>query len=131
MKHLTFLTITLLTLYAHGQVPNSNISADKNLYNNAATFRLYPTQNMWTFIKLNTRNGLICQVQFDVKSNNRSVTDLNFIPIVAKEEEADDRFILYSTQNMYNFILLDQHDGRTWQVQWSLEAANRGIIQIQ
>jgi hypothetical protein len=43
----------------------------------------------------------------------------------------NDRFTLYSTQNMYTFILLDQVDGKTWQVQWSTEAKNRFIIPIE
>ena len=35
---------------------------------------------------------------------------------------------IYPTQNMFNFILLDTYTGRSWQVQWSTEAKNRGII---
>ncbi|MEI6662551.1 MAG: hypothetical protein WCL01_10525 [Comamonadaceae bacterium] len=31
------------------------------------------------------------------------------------------RFTLYPTRNMYNFILLDQDVGRTWQIQWSTD----------
>ncbi len=30
-----------------------------------------------------------------------------------------------------NVVLLDQIDGRVWQVQWSQEAANRAIIPIE
>lgn len=40
------------------------------------------------------------------------------------------RFTLYPTNNIYNFILLDQIDGRMWQVQWSLKEKNRGLIPI-
>jgi hypothetical protein len=79
---------------------------------------------MWTFFKLNTRNGQMWQVQCDLKGNNCFETNLNSIPLVAKEEEAKERFTLYSTQNIYNFILLDQLDGKIWQVQWPLEANN-------
>src|SRR3989442_3696 len=38
------------------------------------------------------------------------------------------RFTLYATDNSFNFILLDQDTGRGWQIQWSLNAKNRGII---
>ena len=41
------------------------------------------------------------------------------------------RYKLYPTQNIYNFILLDQVDGRLWQVQWSLEEGNRAIFPIK
>ena len=99
--------------------------------NNGVIYRLFPTQNMWTFIKLNTRNGQMWQVQYDVKDNNRFQTNLNSVALVNNENEVNDRFTLYSTQNMYTFILLDQLDGRMWQVQWSIEVKNRFIISIE
>ena len=96
-----------------------------------AIYKLFPTENIWTFIKLNTRNGEMWQVQYDIEGDDRFETDLNFIPLVAKEEEVNDRFTLYSTQNIYNFILLDQLDGRMWQVQWSIEPEYRAIVPIE
>jgi hypothetical protein len=74
---------------------------------NAVAYRLFPTQNIWTFIKLNTRNGQMWQVQFDVNGNSRGVTFLNVLSLVKLEDEVNDRFILYPTQNMFNLILLD------------------------
>ena len=47
-----------------------------------------------------------------------------------KEEEENGRFTLYPTTNTFNFILLDQIDGRTWQVQWSFEKKKRMILPI-
>lgn len=55
---------------------------------------------------------------------------LSDIPLVNKENEKNGRFFLYPTSNMYNFILLDQIDGRTWQVQWSTEEKNRMVLGI-
>lgn len=107
---------------------NNDIETGRTI--NFATYRLFPTQNVWTFIKLNTRNGQMWQVQYSMKSVNRFVTDLSSEPLVPKDKEADDRFTLYPTQNMYTFILLDQIDGRTWQVQWSTETHDRVIIPI-
>lgn len=37
------------------------------------------------------------------------------------ENEVNDRFTLYPTKSIYTFILLDQLDGRTWQVQYMEE----------
>lgn len=37
------------------------------------------------------------------------------------ENENIGRFTLYPTENMYNFILLDQIDGDVYQAQWSME----------
>ena len=111
------------------QTENKPIIPDS--VSNIATFKLSPTQNMWTFLKLNTRNGKIWQVQYDIGGTDRNESILNPLPLVLEEEETNGRFNLYPTQNMYNFILLDQIDGRTWQVQWSIEKEYRGIIPIQ
>ena len=40
------------------------------------------------------------------------------------------RYRLFPTQNMYNFILLDQIDGYTYQVQWHGDEENRGVVPI-
>ena len=47
------------------------------------------------------------------------------------DEKVNGRFTLYPTQNHYNFMLLDQIDGRVWQVQWSTEVKNIGIWEIE
>ncbi len=93
-------------------------------------YKLYPTQNMWTFLKLDTRNGKIWQVQYSVKGDDyRFETCLNNLSLTTKE--INGRFELYPTQNMFNFILLDKVDGGVWQVQWSSEPANRGVLPIR
>jgi hypothetical protein len=107
---------------------NENVPLQNN---DVAVYRLFPTQNMWTFIKLNTRNGMMWQVQYDVQGDNRGITYLNLVPLVPKEKEVNGRFTLYSTQNIYTFILQDQLEGKTWQVQWSIDANNRVIIPIE
>jgi hypothetical protein len=115
-----------------GTTTGRKLNENESLQNNdVATYRLFPTQNMWTFIKLNTRNGQMWQVQFDVQGDNRGVTYLNLLPLVPKEKEVDGRFTLYSTENIYTFILLDQLEGKTWQVQWSIDAKNRGVFPIE
>jgi hypothetical protein len=124
--------LTTMTSFAQAQAKlNEGATAQKKQSHENAVYQLYPTQNMWNFIKLDTRNGQMWQVQYDIKDNNRSVTYLNSVPLVTKEEEANDRFTLYPTQNTFNFILLDQLDGRTWQVQWSFEASHRVVIPIE
>lgn len=117
--------------YAQVDVGENPIRQSTHESSVTAKYRLFPTQNMWTFIKLNTRNGLMWQVQFDVQESNRFETFLNLIPLVQIEDEVDERFTLYPTQNIYNFILLDQLDGRVWQVQWSMEPENRIVIPIE
>ena len=48
----------------------------------------------------------------------------------SSEAETIGRFILYPTNNIYNFILLNQIDGRTWQVQWNNEQEKRFVSRI-
>jgi len=131
MKIIISIIIALTTLHAFAQVDRKQNDGSSTQNHNLVAYRLFPTQNMWTFIKLNTRNGQMWQVQFDIKGDNRFVTSLSAEPLVFKENEVNDRFTIYATQNIYTFILLDQLNGKTWQLQWSTEPKNRGIILIE
>lgn len=94
-------------------------------------FKLFPTQNMWTFIKLDTQTGQMWQVQYSVNGNDeRFEYDLSPYSLITTGNKVNGRFELYSTQNIYNFILLDRIDGKTWQVQWSFDEENRAVIPI-
>ena len=126
IRHIVAIIITLFALQSCAQVEKKQMSN-----NNNAEYRLFPTENMWTFIKLNTRNGKLWQVQYDVKEDNRFISDLSTIALVTADKEMNERFTLYSTKNMYTFILLDQIDGKTWQVQWSTDSKNRFVIPIE
>jgi hypothetical protein len=134
---LAVLIVVLITMtsLAQAQVKKNEGTPNDKTRNNenyeSIIYRLFPTQNIWTFIKLNTRNGQMWQVQYDVKENNRLETNLNLIPLVNKEEETNGRFTLYPTQNIYTFILLDQLDGRVWKVQLSTKAEQRLVISIE
>ncbi len=99
------------------------------IYNGA--YELYPTTNLWTFIKLDTRNGRMWLVQYSIESDEyRFEVPLNREPLASGNDQMAGRFALYPTENMWNFILLDRNDGRTWQVQWSQEPENQMIIPI-
>ncbi len=131
MKNILLFTfILLVTMASFGQIQEDDKIESTQKRHLAVKYRLFPTQNMWTFIKLNTRNGKMWQVQFDVQENNRFETYLNLLPLASKEKEIDDRFTLYPTQNIHTFILLDQIDGRIWQTQWSMEPDYRGVLPI-
>lgn len=40
------------------------------------------------------------------------------------------RFTLYSTSNIYTFIMLDHVSGNLWQVQWSNQTENFMVVDI-
>ena len=92
-------------------------------------FRLFQTNNRWTFLKLDTRTGEIKHVQYSTDGEAMQY-DLNSIPLAEGEDAKPGRFFLYPTENTFNFILLDQIDGRVWQVQWNIYRDKRGIWRI-
>lgn len=101
-----------------------------NTANAEPIFKLYPTQNMWNFLKLDTRNGKISIVQFSIEDNEKQF-EYELSNKALCENTAPGRFMLQPTENIYNFIMLDQVSGQTYQVQWSFEEDKRFIIPIK
>jgi hypothetical protein len=93
-------------------------------------YQLFSTSNIWTQILLDTATGRAWQVQFSVGEDDSSgkwvINDSSLLPRGSNPRNG--RFILYPTQNMYTFLLLDRQDSRIWQLQWSLDSANRGLV---
>ena len=124
MKKLLLLCVfAVFTLIANAQTDIRQTRPDFT-QNPNATYRLFPTTNMWIFIKLNTADGRMWLVQYSTTAGDQVEIPLSRIERADESEKKDGRFTLYATQNMYNFILLDQIDGRVWQVQWSTEGDN-------
>lgn len=129
MRKILFVSIfalTTISIFAQStsEAPHQNISTDSTV-----VYRLFATKNIYTFIKLNTRNGQMWQIQWGTGKYDTFETLLSDISRVNKEEERNGRFFLYPTTNIYNFILLDQIDGRAWQVQWG-DKKDRMVIPI-
>jgi hypothetical protein len=131
-KNLIIVILILVSLTSYSQNQTNNLSKNSIDKNQTETkvYKLFPTTNIWTFIKLNTRTGQLWQVQFHTEDEKRFETTLNLTTRVTPENEINDRFTLYPTQNTYNFILLDQIDGRMWQVQWSIDYDKRLVLPI-
>ncbi|MGM9776095.1 MAG: hypothetical protein ACI3ZG_04925 [Candidatus Coprenecus sp.] len=132
MLKFCFIIITSLIAYsANAQnYNNSNTRLTISSPDNNVNFRLFQTNNAWTFLRLDTRNGIISHVQYSTDSN-QMIYPLNEEPLVQGDDALPGRFFLYPTENSYNFILLDQIDGRVWQVQWNQDESKRGIWQIK
>lgn len=136
MKKLCLLfAVAVIALTAKAEDSISSVQVDKptaivNQYADE-NYKLYPTQNMYIFILLDTRNGRLELVQWSTKSSSRTRATLSWQRHIGySEEEKPGRFELYPTTNMYNFIMVDKVDGRTWQVQWSFEPEDRMVLQI-
>ena len=62
-------------------------------------FKLYPTKNIWTFLKLDTSTGLIWQVQFSTQGEDyRFETPLNTTALVLDKNCPSGRFELYPSE---------------------------------
>lgn len=129
MKKYILMMLLLVAMTADAQTNSDskvNFSPDSNV-----TYRLFKTQNMHIFIKLNTSNGTMKLVQFSTSNTmDMMQADLSDIELATGTEAKNGRFYLYPTENFYTFLLLDQIDGRVWQVQWSTDPENRGILRI-
>ena len=93
-----------------------------------APFRLFRTQNVFDFLKLDTRTGQVWQLQWNAQADQRFVNAINMKPLADKKKAG--RFTLYPSSNVFAFILLDQEDGRQWQIQWGLAPDKRIIVEI-
>lgn len=126
MKTKIFLLFILLLVFFSAQCQEKQSATVQQKQISENIYQLFPTKNIWTFIKLDTRNGLMWQIHFSVNDDsNRGSLVLNSMPLGG--EQIIGRYTLYPTENTYNFLLLDKIDGTVIQVQWSMEAKNRGI----
>lgn len=142
-----FVLLTLALLYAFGisaQIGHSpNIDSDStSSYITALLedidmkihkvdannrYKFYPTENMYNFLKLDTQTGRIEQVQWSLDTDKEG-------SIIINNEDlswiSGSLFELYPTQNIYQFLLLDKSNGRTWHVQWGMEDNKRWMRRI-
>lgn len=95
MKRITFLFFILLSLvsFSNAAEPATVIAPTTNAVNN---YLLYPTTNIYTFLKLDTRNGKIWQVQYSMDENEFEVV-LNSRELVTSGKPG--QFALYPTTN--------------------------------
>ncbi|MDR3006847.1 MAG: hypothetical protein LBV59_02870 [Sphingobacterium sp.] len=124
-----FITLFLLLYVAKSfaqNIPRAPIQI--NSIDSTVVYKLFPTQNAFTFIKLNTRNGQMWQVESNKSNKNKAVTTLSAISLANKDEERNGRFVLYQTFNIFDFILLDQIDGRMWQITWGREKDRKVLL---
>lgn len=90
-------------------------------------YKFYPTENIYNFIKLDTRTGQIEQVQWSLDTDKEGSVFINSEDL---SWVSGSLFELYPTKNMYKFLLLDKSNGRAWHVQWGMEDKERWIRRI-
>lgn len=95
---------------------------------NAARYKLYKTDNMNYLLKLDTFTGRVWLIQWSLEIAEEDVDVINDSPLANVNYV---RFELYSTKNIYQFILLDRETGTQWHIQWGVEPDNRWIRLIE
>lgn len=91
-------------------------------------YKMYQTENIYNLLKLDSATGYIEQVQWSLNDDEEMVVTINSSDL--SYERKIGTFELYPTKNMYQFILLDTTNGRTWHVQWGTESNKRWIRRI-
>lgn len=90
-------------------------------------YKIYKTENIYNLLKLDTWTGRIEQVQWGLHGDYEGTMVVNNADLSWFNDSC---FELYSTKNMYQFILLDKANGRTWHVQWGHKDSERWIRRI-
>lgn len=109
---------------------NTNILVDQVSYIDpmAGRYKMYKTENIYNLLKLDTATGIIEVVQWSLKSKEEFSVYVNSVRLTYSPQIGI--FELYPTNNMYQFILLDTTNGRTWHVQWGTKSTERWIRRI-
>lgn len=95
--------------------------------NPGVRYRLFPTQNIYTFLRLDTKTGFISKVQWGLDENHMLIAPLFAACPGASRDDPNGhagRYTLEPTQNIWHFLLLDQDTGSIWEVQWSVDGKN-------
>lgn len=93
-------------------------------------YKLYETENIYTLLRLDTKTGMIDQVQWSLDSDKEGTITINGEGLTYGFGVDSGSFELYPTKNMYQFILMDKTNGRMWHVQWGFEFKKRWIQRI-
>ena len=91
-------------------------------------YKLYPTENIYNFLQLDTMTGKIEIVQCSLDDDKEGSATLNNEDLSLGT--GCGTFELYPTKNIYQFLLLDKVTGRRWHVQWGFESSKRWIKRI-
>lgn len=81
-------------------------------------FQMFATQNIWTFILLDTYDGRLWQVQYSIKDfDNLLCIPINEYELVSNNEKCI--FSIQPLTSMYQYYLINNSNGDMWKFQWS------------
>lgn len=127
MKRLFFILTAVVMAVSVMAVETQQFTQDPK-----AKYRLFPTQNMYIFIRLDTSNGILDLVQWNTNLSHQTIEPLSpYKRVNSPQDEKPGRFTLYATANIHTFIMLDQLNGKVWQVQWAVDPSDRNVFLIE
>lgn len=114
MRYILFalMCLSAITLKAQDKLQFTEVN---HTVNEVVRYKLYPTVNIWTFLKLDTKSGEITQVQYSLEDDEMEVYLGKPPKTIPSDAYVNGRFELYPTSNNWTFILLDQIDGDVYQ----------------
>lgn len=81
-------------------------------------FQMFPTENMWTFILLDSYDGRLWQVQYSIEDfDNLFCIPINREALVSDNEKC--LFSIHPLTSMYQYYLINDNTGDMWKFQWS------------
>jgi hypothetical protein len=107
------------------RIDNAISSLSNNLQSKIGRYKIYPTTNNYTSLRLDTATGKIWALQIGVGENGKQM-EYSITNAVTEDGTVIGRYELYPTKNNYNFILLDTILGIAYQVQWSTKQEECG-----
>jgi len=80
-------------------------------------YRFYPYSKSDVLFKLNTADGTLSFIEFNLKGNVRKVEYVNSKPLVSEEEQFRGRFAFAQIGGDLNsWILMDKETGELWEI---------------
>ncbi len=98
-------------------INSTNLATPNAASNWSNRFKMVKTQNMWTFILLDTYNGRLWQVQYNTQDlDNTLCIPINEQPLANTQKSI---FSIQPLTSMFQYYLINDNTGRMWKFQWS------------
>ncbi len=83
-------------------------------------YKLFKTENMWTFILLDRYTGKLWQCQFSVEGTEYIASWVINSSVLSTTEKS--KFTIEPQTSMFQFYLLNEDTGDMWKFQWSTKS---------
>ena len=94
-------------------------------------YKLYQTEDMNTLLELDTKTGVVKQIHWSLKADEEKIYFINANDLSEENNIGPGVFELYTTKNMYQFILINKVTGYKWHIQWGDDKDHRWIRKIK